>query len=150
MEAALRPLPTSTPDEDPKNRIRACLTTAFSDRDCHLLYRPLSDEKRLRDLHTVPYEQLRPQFRGQLEELVRKVHGRARAKAVEGQPVSGGMLRGMVEAYVDAINREAIPTIATTWERVIEGEVRRVFEKAIGDLEFFLKQIIGQRFPMEE
>ena len=56
----------------------------------------------------------------------------------------------MVEAYVDAINREAIPTIATTWERVIEGEVRRVFEKAIGDLEFFLKQIIGQRFPMEE
>jgi hypothetical protein len=84
LEAALRPLPTSTPDEDPKNRIRACLTTAFSDRDCHLLYRPLSDEKRLRDLHIVPYEQLRPQFRGQLEELVRKVHGRARAKAVDG------------------------------------------------------------------
>lgn len=98
----------------------------------------------------MPYEQLRPQFRGQLEDLVRKVHGRARAKAVEGQPVSGGMLRAMVEAYVDAINKEAIPTISTTWERVVEGEVRRVFEKAIGDLEFSLKQIIGQRFPMEE
>ena len=78
------------------------------------------------------------------------MHGRARAKAVDGQPVSGAMLRGMIEAYVEAINKEAIPTIATTWERVVEGEVRRVFEKAIGDLEFFLKQIIGQRFPLEE
>ena len=60
------------------------------------------------------------------------------------------MLCDLAESYVHAINSNAIPTISSAWERVIDGELRRIYDAAMSDLEFYLKQIISQRFPIEQ
>lgn len=43
-----------------KNEVRQVLKTFFAERDCHVMYRPVSDEKKLRDVNSLPYETLRP------------------------------------------------------------------------------------------
>ena len=46
-----------------KNEIRNVLSFSFRERDCAVLYRPVSDERKLREINSMPYDQLRPQFR---------------------------------------------------------------------------------------
>lgn len=36
--------------------------------------------------------------------------------------------------YVNAMNSDAIPTISTAWERVIDSEIGRVLEMAFREL----------------
>lgn len=43
-----------------KNEIRSVLQTMFQERDCSVLFRPISDEKKLREINNLPYETLRP------------------------------------------------------------------------------------------
>jgi Guanylate-binding protein, N-terminal domain len=71
LENALRPvvvnrdLPESTHEEViRKNEIRNVMKKFFTDRDCHVLKRPINDERILRTINTLPYETLRPEFRG--------------------------------------------------------------------------------------
>ena len=45
-----------------KNKIRKVITEFFRDRDCFTLVRPVSDEKKLRTINKVPYEELRPVY----------------------------------------------------------------------------------------
>lgn len=49
-----------------------------------MLIRPVADEKKLREVNALPYDSLRPKFRHQVEELVRKVFTNARPKVMEG------------------------------------------------------------------
>jgi len=51
-----------------------------------------------------------------------------RPKVLEGQVLSGKMLAELADCYVQAINADAIPTITTAWERVIDAEIARVFD----------------------
>lgn len=44
----------------------------FKDRDCATMVRPVADEGQLRRIQELPYEQLRPQFRSQVEAFVKK------------------------------------------------------------------------------
>lgn len=46
-----------------KNEIRNVLSQFFVERDCSVLYRPIADEKKLREINMLPYETLRPAFR---------------------------------------------------------------------------------------
>jgi hypothetical protein len=32
----------------------------FGERDCTVMFRPIADEKKLRDINNIPYEVLRP------------------------------------------------------------------------------------------
>jgi hypothetical protein len=60
------------------------------------------------------------------------------------------MLCELAEQYVAAINAKGIPTISSAWERVLEGEVRRLNKRVWEDLEASFKDLANQRFPMEE
>ena len=53
-----------------KNEVRNTITTFFRERDCAVLFRPVTDEKKLREVNHLDYEELRPQFRVQVEELL--------------------------------------------------------------------------------
>lgn len=46
------------------------------------------------------------------------------------QVLNGPMLAGLTQAYVDAINKGAVPTIATAWQGVAESECRRAADRA--------------------
>jgi hypothetical protein len=48
------------------------------------------------------------------------------------------------------MNSDAIPTISSAWERVMDSELRRVYDQAITELETFVKNKISKKFPLEE
>jgi hypothetical protein len=49
-----------------------------------VLFRPVSDEKKLRDINHIPYETLRPQFRAQVEGMLKGVFLNLKPKIIEG------------------------------------------------------------------
>jgi hypothetical protein len=38
------------------------------------------------------------------------------------------MFAELTEQYVNAMNSDSVPTISSAWERVINGEIDRVYE----------------------
>ena len=48
------------------------------------------------------------------------------------------------------MNSDAVPTITTAWERVIDGEIKRVYDSACDELNKYVQDIIVQRFPLED
>lgn len=63
LETALAPLPGRDRGTAAKNQIRESITGLFPDRECFALVRPVSDEKQLQNLDSLPASQLRPEFR---------------------------------------------------------------------------------------
>ena len=51
-------------------------------------------------------------------------------KEMYGKSLSGKVLAGLVESYVEAINKGAVPNINTAWEGVVEEERMRYYELA--------------------
>lgn len=50
-----------------KNQLREVIKELFRERDCVTIVRPVADEAELRNIQSVDYEKLRPQFRTQVE-----------------------------------------------------------------------------------
>jgi hypothetical protein len=69
---------------------------------------------------------------------------------MEGQALTGRMLCELAETFVNALNSDAIPTISSAWEWVIDSELRRVYDQACSELEVFMKDIITRQFPLED
>jgi len=59
------------------------------------------------------------------------------------------MFAELTEHYVTAMNSKAVPTISTAWERVLDGEIRRVEEEAGAQFERFLQEQIRSKLPLE-
>eukprot|EP00826_Nyctotherus_ovalis_P047029 TRINITY_DN5361_c0_g1_i1.p2 TRINITY_DN5361_c0_g1~~TRINITY_DN5361_c0_g1_i1.p2 ORF type:complete len:468 (-),score=136.33 TRINITY_DN5361_c0_g1_i1:233-1636(-) len=154
LENALRPVdPEGAADVDQvasKNEIRGKLTTFFKERDCITLVRPLSDEKALREIDKVPYENLRPEFRAKMELLIRKVYSNIRPKVIDGQPLTGEMFATLLEQYVAAFNGGTVPTIETAWDQVITLELDRVIEESIEQYKRKVAELSLDRLPMAE
>ena len=63
LESALAPLPGKDRGTAAKNQIRESIVGLFPERECFALVRPVSDEKQLQALDSLPASQLRPEFR---------------------------------------------------------------------------------------
>jgi len=66
-------------------------------------------------------EQLRPEFRNGLTNLLKLLFSRCQPKMVGREVLTGRTLAGMATQYVAAINGGAVPTIATAWQSVAEA-----------------------------
>ncbi len=51
-----------------------------------------------------------------LSELTKVIFHKAQPKRMNNSIITGPMLAALTEAYVDAINKGAVPTIATAWQ----------------------------------
>lgn len=131
LSYALEDEPGVDDSTERKNVVRRMLREFFPERDCVTMVRPISDEKKLNRLFDVPWEEIRPQFRKQLEGLRRKVLGGAKPKILFGQALDGPMLASLAEAYVEALNQQGTPVISTAWDRVVEGQCREAAEKGL-------------------
>lgn len=60
------------------------------------------------------------------------------------------MLCELADTYVQAMNSDAIPTITSAFERVVDGELRRVFDLACAELDSFMMDVISKKFPLED
>ena len=130
LETALADVPANSAGAKDKNSIRESIKSLFPDRECFPLVRPVSDESQLAHLEAVPPEQLRPEFRQGLSKLMEICFARAQPKRMGRTVLTGPILAGLVTAYVDAINKGAVPTIATAWQGVAESECRRAADEA--------------------
>lgn len=60
-------------------------------------------------------------------------------KTINGKALNGSMLLGMALEYVDAINNQEVPTVLSSFERVVQVESRRVTEKLFEEVTNMLK-----------
>ncbi|KAF5843640.1 guanylate-binding protein [Dunaliella salina] len=130
LETALHPVAGEGQSVASKNEIRGSIKALFKDRDCFSLVRPMHDEMALANLDTVPKDQLRPEFTQGVKKLVELIFSKSKPKRFANGLMSGPVLAGLVEAYVEAINKGAVPTIATAWQGVAESESRRACDLA--------------------
>lgn len=131
LESALQPMQGSGKAVAAKNEIRESIRALFPDRDCIALVRPLNDERDLQRLDKIPLEKMRPEFRSGLDTLTRFIFERTRPKHLGSTIMTGPLLAGLTQSFLDALNAGAVPTIATSWQNVEENECRRAHDVAI-------------------
>ncbi|KAK7400633.1 hypothetical protein VNO78_11861 [Psophocarpus tetragonolobus] len=130
LELALRPVEGSGRDIAAKNEIRDSIRALFPDRECFTLVRPLNNENDLQRLDQISLQKLRPEFRSGLDALTRFVFERTRPKQVGATMMTGPVLIGITESYLDALNHGAVPTISSSWQSVEEAECHRAYDSA--------------------
>ncbi|KAG1346772.1 guanylate-binding protein 5 [Cocos nucifera] len=130
LELALRPVQGGGRDISAKNEIRQSIRALFPDRECFTLVRPLNNENDLQRLDQIPLDKLRPEFWSGLDALTNFVFERTRPKQVGATVMTGPILSGITQSFLDAINNGAIPTISSSWQSVEEAECRRAYDSA--------------------
>ncbi|GAV87507.1 GBP domain-containing protein/GBP_C domain-containing protein [Cephalotus follicularis] len=130
LELALRPVQGSGRDIAAKNEIRDSIRALFPDRECFTLVRPLNNENDLQRLDQISMDKLRPEFRSGLDALTKFVFERTRPKQVGATIMTGPVLVGITQSYLDALNNGAVPTISSSWQSVEETECRRAYDSA--------------------
>ncbi|KAJ0963131.1 hypothetical protein J5N97_028253 [Dioscorea zingiberensis] len=130
LELALRPVQGLGKDLSSKNEIRESIRTLFPDRECFALVRPLNNESDLQRLDQIPLDKLRPEFRSGLDALTKFVFERTRPKQIGATIMTGPILAGITQSFLDAINKGAVPTISSSWQSVEEAECRRAYDTA--------------------
>jgi len=61
-------------------------------------------------------DKLRPEFRRDIQALIKFVFERTRPKQVGATMMTGPVLIGITESYLDALNHGAVPTISSSWQ----------------------------------
>ena len=80
-----------------------------------LSQRPLTDEKQLRMIDSIPYEKLRGVFREKLEVFISNVYSNIKPKIINNIPIKGQNFVDLIISYSEALNNHAIPDITSTW-----------------------------------
>lgn len=58
----------------------------------------------------------RPEFRSGLDALTKFVFDRTRPKQLGASTLTGPVLAGLTQSFLDAINTGAVPTISSSWQ----------------------------------
>ncbi|KAJ0081286.1 hypothetical protein Patl1_10635 [Pistacia atlantica] len=146
LEIALRPVQGSGKDIAAKNEIRDSIRALFPDRECYTLVRPLNNENDLQRLDQISLDKLRPEFKAGLDALTKFVFERTRPKQMGATVMTGPILVGITESYLDALNNGAVPTISSSWQSVEEAECRKAYDSAT---EFYMSTFDRSKPPEE-
>lgn len=130
LEDALKPEDGLSEAVEAKNAVRMLIRNFFPERDCVTMVRPVADEKALANLTSLTWDALRPEFRMQVETLRKKIFAAARPKTMYGKALNGSMLASLAMAYCTALNTNAVPTISTAWDRVVDSQCSDAVEAA--------------------
>lgn len=128
LENALAERPEAS--QQSKNAIRNSIKQLFRYRDCVTLVRPVVDEKQLKTIDSIPYSQLRPEFRRESELLVAKILDEAPVKQINGQNLNGESFVQLLMVYTEAINSGAVASIQNAWESVSSQVNQQAMEEA--------------------
>ena len=72
-----------------KNKIRSSIRDCFPSRDCYTLVRPLNEEDKLQRVYRLSENELREEFRQQMESLKKLIFGRLKPKELNGKLLNG-------------------------------------------------------------
>lgn len=150
LEKALQPQKGFSDSVEDKNRIRRLLKEFFRDRDCCTLVRPTIREDQLQRLEDFEFEDLRLEFVEQVMGLRKKILGKLKIKSLNNKPLNGHMLATLIENYISAINKGAVPTIENAWTYICKNECSRALLESVQLYEATLNEALSARFPMNE
>ena len=132
-----------------KSQIRDCIRDYFRERNCDVLPRPVADEKLLRNVEELSYESLKPKFRESCEQVVSYLRATIKPKLVNNVAVDGTGFVKFIEAITAAINCNSLPTLSTTWDRIIESEMRDTLERCHAKYKTEIDKL-AEQLPLEE
>ena len=112
------------------NIIRQNIIKFFPERDCVTLVRPVDSEDDLKKLNSIPYSNLKPEFKMEFKILKDKIFKEALPKKLNGKKMTGPALATLIEEFVKVINSGKIPNINNTWDSIIEKDVSDSFYKS--------------------
>ena len=148
MEKAL--LPRETWEENSMKRIiREKFKQVFPKRNCHTLVRPVNDEKKLRNIEDIEYEELRKEFRVELSRLLESIQGESQVKKVRGKALNGKTFSLFLRHIADCLNSDSFPGISTVDERLSKYERKQVVKKALYKFSNEVESI-SKEFPLSE
>jgi hypothetical protein len=122
------------------NNIRRVLRTVFPEKDCVTLVKPVSDEKKARELPSIPWSDLRDEFKRGVKRLKSKLFSAIQPKMLFGRQLNGPMLLELSRSYVEAFNSGSAPTISSAWERVVTAQCREGMGSAMSVYENAMHQ----------
>uniref|UniRef100_A0A804NTW7 UTP--glucose-1-phosphate uridylyltransferase n=1 Tax=Zea mays TaxID=4577 RepID=A0A804NTW7_MAIZE len=133
LELALRPVQGGGRDISAKNAIRDSIHALFSNRECFTLVQPVNNEKDLQRLdqlpialetylHFIQFDGMYKlcmslydvKFRSGLDGFTKFVLDRTRPKQLEASTMTGLILAGLTQSFLDAINNGVVPTISSS------------------------------------
>ncbi|OMJ78006.1 hypothetical protein SteCoe_22289 [Stentor coeruleus] len=130
-----------------KNRIRRLLKEFFKDRDCCTLIRPVNNEKNLHELESLEFCDLRPEFVDQVAVLRNKVINGVKPKTLNNRLLDGQMLCKLIDSYVTAVNKGAVPNIENAWNYICKNECAKAFEDSIAVYTKKIDDLTSNNFP---
>lgn len=130
-----------------KNRIRRLLKEFFKDRECFTLVRPVNNENDLHKLEELEFSELRPEFVEQVRALRSKIINCVKPKTLNGRLLDGEMLCELIESYVHAVNKGAVPNIENAWNYICKNECAKAFEDAIALYTRKIDDLTVNNFP---
>jgi hypothetical protein len=93
-------------------KVREALLKHFQQRDLLTLVRPVEEEEMLGKMDRLNFLQFRKEFREKAAILKTKVFQETPAKQINNKCITGKILAGLIEQYVEAINKGAAPNIS--------------------------------------
>ena len=110
------------------NIIRENIIKYFKERECITLPRPVDKEEDLQNLHNIPFNHLKSNFRTEFLMLKKKVYETSKPKIFNGKKITGPILADLLINFVNSINSGIIPNINNTWDNIIFDEIQKVYE----------------------
>ena len=150
LELALRVQKGYSDVAEEKNRIRRLLKEFFVDRECFMMVRPVKGEESLQNMEEKEFEELRYEFVEQVLALRKKMMTGVQAKQLNGKNLTGEMLATLVENYVNAMNKGAVPSIESAWTYICKTECSRALQDAQEVYEKYVMNAVSAKFPMYE
>lgn len=150
LEKALASQKGFSEQVESKNRIRRLLKTFFKDRDCCTMIRPLTKEDELQTLEQRELTDLRADFVDQVMTLRRKVLNRVKPKLMNGKKLTGSMLAGLIQNYIQSINSGIVPNIQNAWSYICQNECQKALEKSLKIFDQELLETFSLKAPMFE
>jgi hypothetical protein len=118
-----------------RNRVRHVLGAFFPKRQCRTLVRPVHDEAKLQQVDSLSTEELRPEFRRNLEELKDALfapeHVKPKCAPGSQTPVSGSAFVDLAQQFVEAINNGGVPVVSSAWDHVSQTECTHASKEAL-------------------
>jgi hypothetical protein len=111
--------------------------------------RPVNDEKLLRNIEQLRYQDLKPQFREGVENLINMVTNNIKPKMVDNVPVNGIGYTKLIQYLVKALNTRGLTEIQNTWERIVQVEMKGVLKNAFSIFENGTKALVD-KLPLED
>lgn len=145
-----RPETAGGGQQQSKNGIRVAIKQLFRERDCVTLVRPVNDERQLKTIDSVPYQNLRPEFREQSDALVQKILEETPPKQLNGQNLNGESLAQLIEIYTNAINTGAVASIQSAWESLSTHVNQAALEHALETYETGIKAKYRTNRPVSD